>query len=115
MLLEGEALESAKRGIDETLRAESEARDRLVSDRMSRAAFDSLPEYSVTLPTGVRRGKVWKRNVVDGLFGMRVHLLQKELREHVASKPALWVVCEYVATPDPNVCAVEMRRPEIIE
>lgn len=37
--------------------------ENLPVERMSKAAFDSLPEYNTTLPTGTRVGKTWKRRV----------------------------------------------------
>jgi len=30
-------------------------------ETMSKRAFDDLPDYSCTIPTGVRAGKKWKR------------------------------------------------------
>jgi hypothetical protein len=44
-------------------------RDIIVDDThalMSKSAFDKLPEYSATMPTGVYVGKMWKRH--DGVY-----------------------------------------------
>jgi len=71
------------------------------TERISRIAFDSLPEYSCSIPTGVTIGKVWKCNRNFGL----------------PTEEKDWVICEYVDDPrgDPSYAGIERRIPEIIE
>lgn len=69
----------------------------LPAEPVSRRALDDLPEYSLSDPTGVVPGKVWKRNT-----GM--------------TDPPTWVICEYVQVPGaPDRCKIEQRRPVVKE
>lgn len=68
------------------------------TERISRRAFNSLPEYSCTLPTGTTIGKVWKRN-----------------RNFGRDLPPDWVICEYLSDPEPGYVRIEWRKPEIVE
>lgn len=68
-------------------------------EKIKQSTLDSLPEYSLSQPTGAWPGKVWKRNVRWGQGG-----------------PPEWVICEYVESPgDPNMLRTEYRQPEIVE
>ncbi len=67
---------------------------KLETEKISRKVFDSLPEYSISVPTGVFIGKVWK---CDLNYNMTNHD---------------WVICEYVAVPNSNLARVEYRKPE---
>lgn len=64
-------------------------------ERITQRLLDSLPEYSLSNPTGVVLGKVWKRN-----SGM--------------TDPPTWIICEYVASRDPAFADIECRQPEIV-
>lgn len=65
-------------------------------ERISRKAFDSLPEYSISMPTLTTIGKVWKR----------------DLNFHPTDHD--WLICEYVDIGKTGVVGVDYRRPEII-
>ena len=54
---------------------------------MTLSAFESLHEYSLTLPTGTYLGKVWKRKKNTGK----------------------WVLGEYVVDPDPKMVGIVWR------
>lgn len=62
---------------------------------MSQKAFDSLDEYSCSVPTGQRIGKVWKCKVdyYDESQG--------------------WLIREYVSHPDPRKVGISTRRIQI--
>ena len=72
--------------------------DKLPIERMSRKAFDSLGEYSCSIPTGQRIGKVWKWNL-----HAFVH----------PPLPPLWLICEYVSHADPTKIGIDYRRVAI--
>lgn len=74
---------------------------KLEPDHMSRRAFDSLGEYSCSMPTGTTVGKVWKRN----LTAFRHYL--------GTDRPPVWVICEYVQNPTPGMVGIVYRRPLI--
>jgi hypothetical protein len=58
---------------------------------MEQADFDSLPEYSCSIPTGVFIGKIWKR------------------REPYIAEPTHWFLGEYVEVEDKNMAGVKFR------
>ncbi len=72
----------------------------LEAEHISRSAFDGLPEYSCSVPTGVYPGKVWRCNL--NAFAPRI-----------GTEP-LWVIREYVAD-GPDHCSIDCRRPIITE
>lgn len=88
------------RNTPELLAAEVEALAKLPVEKIRRKTFDSLPEYSCSMPTGVYPGKVWKKDLMFGL--------------HAKNTKPVWVLCEYVSA-GPEHCRTEFRRPEIIE
>lgn len=53
---------------------------------LTQRELDNLPEYSTSIPTGVRWGKRWKRNQNFGVRGA----------------PKLWVLGEYLPVPMSN-------------
>ena len=70
----------------------------LPQEKISRKAFDGLPEYSLSSPTGAVAGKVWKHNLCFG-----------------ADQP-FWLICEYVNHPtNPELLRTDCRRPLIEE
>jgi hypothetical protein len=72
----------------------------LKKERMSRKAFESLPEYSLSNPTGTIVGKVWRRDT----------------NWHRTRGPeADWIVCEYVSHPNPDFVGIDYRTPEIVD
>lgn len=71
--------------------------EQLPAEEMSQCAFDSLLEYSTSLPTGQTIGKVWKQNMRFGRAG----------------EPE-WVICEYVDHEDPNLIGIDYRKPVIL-
>jgi hypothetical protein len=69
----------------------------LPAESISQKALDSLPEYSISIPTYAAPGKVWKQDLRWG-----------------RGKPPLWVICEFVDHPtDPAMLKVQKRRPVI--
>lgn len=62
---------------------------------MTKAVFDSLAEYSTTMPSGVYPGKMWRRH--DGSFDPR------------CTNPE-WLFCWYGRTDDPEKCSVNFRK-----
>jgi hypothetical protein len=62
---------------------------------MTKAVFESLAEYSTTMPSGVYPGKMWRRH--DGAHDPR------------CTKPE-WLFCWYGPTPDPDQCSVNSRK-----
>lgn len=60
---------------------------------LTQAEFDSLPEYSCTLPTGTTIGKKWKRNI--HAFDPRYH------DPRTGNTIDDWYLCEYVPHTDP--------------
>ena len=74
--------------------------DKLPVERISQATFNSLLEYSCSLPTGTTVGKVWKRNL---------HAYTRPRRD------PLWVICEYVEHEDPKRIGIEYRKPEVTD
>ena len=71
--------------------------DRLPVETISQRVFDSLGEYSCSLPTGQTIGKVWKQNMRFGRGG----------------EPE-WVICEYVDHEDPKLIGINYRRPVVV-
>jgi hypothetical protein len=69
----------------------------LPPERLSLRAFQSLPEYSISTPTGTAVGKVWKRDLnFYRQFG----------------PGAIWIICEYLDHAiDPNLVTIDFRRP----
>lgn len=67
------------------------------TETMSRKAFESLDEYSCSVPSGVRVGKVWKydRNAYRG-------------RRPEVPESERWLIREYVRLPDGRI-AIEQR------
>ena len=72
----------------------------LPSELLSSRALQSLPEYSISTPTGAIAGKVWKRDLnFCRLFG----------------PGPIWIICEFVDhATDPDQLTVECRRPVIL-
>lgn len=70
--------------------------DSLPKEKMSQKAFDDLGEYSMSDPSSVSLGKVWKRNLA--VF---------------CGKPPIWVICEYVSS-GPNMAKIDCRTPIIV-
>lgn len=69
--------------------------------QMSQRELDNLPEYSASLPTGVRIGKRWKRDV-HFRPGPRRH------------QPA-WLLCEYtVSALGPAYCDIKYSRIDVL-
>lgn len=65
---------------------------------MTRREFDSLDEYSTSLPSGVYAGKIWKCHL--GAFARRMN----------PSLPApIWKLVEYVDDGDPESMAIHWR------
>lgn len=64
---------------------------------MTKSDFDSLPDYSCTIPTGVYPGKMWRR--LNGLFDP----LSRPEDLH-------WCLCWYGMSEDPEQCSVNFRR-----
>jgi hypothetical protein len=73
--------------------------DDMETERITRASFEKLPEYSMSVPTGVFFGKVWRRN-------------NKAL---IPDADPDWVICEYVRTADPGRARIDIRRPLIVD
>lgn len=71
---------------------------KLQEEEISRRAFDSLDEYSCSLPTGTTVGKVWKLN-----------------RNAFNGGPEDWLICEYVDIGSETEIGIEYRRPVIKE
>lgn len=69
----------------------------LPAERMSKAALDSLLEYSLSLPSVTTIGKKWKRRIPA--FGPLVG----------------WAIGEYVESGQPNRVGIEWRRVELEE
>lgn len=68
-------------------------------ERITQKALNSLPEYSLSNPTGAFPGKVWKR----------------ALNPYEAEDKRIWVICEYVKHPtDIKLLRVEYRKPEVL-
>jgi hypothetical protein len=73
--------------------------DAMETERITRALFEQLPEYSMSDPSGVFYGKVWRRD--RNVF--------------IENSPGPdWVICEYVRTDDPERARIETRRPLIV-
>jgi hypothetical protein len=72
--------------------------------RLTRAAFDALPEYSGTLPTGTTIGKRWRRRVPFS-------------RASPSYVPARWFMGEYVHDRDAPAgsVAIVWREIEIVD
>jgi hypothetical protein len=62
---------------------------------MSRATFESLAEYSTTMPTGVYPGKLWRRH--DGAYD-----------RNCAPAARRWLLCWYGPVRD-GKCPIEFR------
>lgn len=82
------------------------SRDEILVDdtyaAMSQKTFDSLQEYSCSVPSGVYPGKMWKRH--DALFDRN-------------SKPEnrLWLLCWFSESEyGPELCAINLRRVLIV-
>lgn len=71
--------------------------DALAREPISQKTLDSLPEYSMSLPSLTTIGKVWKRN----------------LNVFEADQPPLWVICEYVEIGNPDRVGIEERLPVV--
>ena len=72
--------------------------DELQPEQISKKAFDSLLEYSCSVPTGDRNGKVWRRNLS---FGTKLE--------------PRWVICEYVERSEKWPGGIEFRRPVFVD
>lgn len=68
-------------------------------EKISRKAFNRLPEYSCSIPTLTTIGKVWKKNLN---FGKNTDVED-------------WLICEYVDHPNPEKVGIDYRIPEIID
>jgi hypothetical protein len=75
------------------------------TERISRKTFESLPEYSCSLPTGAFVGKVWRRNDTAYHPDPAVRAVPE------------WLICEYVekSPPDPNRLAIDVRKPLFVD
>lgn len=66
--------------------------------------FFALPEYSYTIPTGTRVGKIWRANLMA--FNPTAHPVQMVINHGKRvvryRHPDLWVIKAYVVCPDPN-------------
>lgn len=69
-------------------------------ERISRKVFDSLPEYSISLPSLTTIGKVWK--------------CDRNFYRQNGPDPD-WMICEFVDHPDPKLVGIEYRIPEIYD
>lgn len=65
----------------------------MVVEQMTQRIFDSLPEYSGSLPTGTIVGKTWKRKMRNGS----------------------WWIGEYVSHSDPKLIGISWRKIEIVK
>jgi hypothetical protein len=75
--------------------------DKLPQEKISRKAFDSLPEYSMSNPTGAFPGNVWKRDL--------------NWHRHHGADPN-WIICEFVDHPtDKTLLRIEYRRPVVAD
>jgi hypothetical protein len=64
---------------------------------LTKKELDDLPEYSLSIPTGVFLGKKWKRNV------------------NVGTKDGpLWVMGEYTEHPNPELCGIVFKTVVIV-
>jgi hypothetical protein len=69
---------------------------KLPEEKISQKIFNSLPEYSISNPTGTMIGKVWKSDL--NYFPI----------DH------LWVIKEYMNHPtNPDLVKIDLRRPVI--
>ena len=73
---------------------------KLPRERITQRAFDGLPEYSMSNPTGTVIGKVWKCNM--NVF-------------RTDGPDPLWVICEYIDIGDPKNVGIYYRIPVIGE
>ena len=71
---------------------------KLDPETISRKTFDSLLEYSCSLPTLTTIGKVWK---CDLNFGY-------------PTDEKVWVICEYIEIGEKDRVGIERRRPVIV-
>lgn len=69
---------------------------KLPNEEMSQRAFDSLDEYSCSIPTGTIVGKVWKRDL-----------------NAYNDRPPEWIICEYVDIGSKIDIGIQYRRPVI--
>ncbi len=69
---------------------------------MARATFDSLAEYSATIPSGVYPGKMWKRH--DGLFDPQCK-----------PEDRMWFLMWFGECEDPGMCSNNFRAILILE
>ncbi len=58
--------------------------------------FDSLPEYSCSIPTGTTIGKRWKRH--DGIF------------DPTYKGPYYWYIGEYIDIGDPDKVGIRYKK-----
>lgn len=65
----------------------------LQEEKISQRTFESLPEYSCSVPTGVVPGKVWKCNL-----------------SYYSHIEPVWIIREYVVSGADH-CRIEDRRP----
>ncbi len=65
---------------------------------LTQKEFDDLLEYSLTLPTGQRIGKRWKRD-------QNVHCTK-------GNEP-VWIMGEYTEHEDPNLIGIKWRKIEV--
>ena len=70
----------------------------LEEEPISQKAFDSLYEYSCSIPTLTTIGKVWKSDLNFGL----------------PTDEKVWVICEYVEIGKKDRVGIERRRPVIV-
>lgn len=85
---------------------------RLPELELTRGEFDGLGEYSCSLPTGVRIGKRWKRNL-NAYVSEYAHLDFFDGAPAVIVQPEVWVVGEYCAGTRPGYADVRWYRPVV--
>jgi hypothetical protein len=66
-----------------------------------------MKEYSCSLPTGIKIGKVWKRNNNFGLDQIRVFILGLEF---VFPCPKDWWMGEYIEDQDPKMVGIRWSK-----
>lgn len=71
--------------------------EHLPRERISRRILDSLPEYSISVPTGQTIGKVWKCRVDPW------------------DESQGWLIREYVPCDEPGMIGIDTRLAEVVE
>lgn len=68
---------------------------------LTKKEFDSLPEYSCSIPTGTTIGKKWKRNIYA--FDRAAH------DPRTGNKVEEWYLHEYIEHPNPNKVGISTK------